>query len=129
MKGNACDQPFSEDFISDGYDDFETADDYLLNKPTPRARQLQRSRRPMSKNAYDDASYLDASITKREYLHHSNYDMKDQYDHDIDYDNDNEGETADTFVEMIDDDDNFIDEDDDHKHNVIKYRSSTQKLT
>jgi len=43
------------------------------------------------------------------------------------YENDNEGETADTFVEMIDDeDDNIID---DNENNIIKYRSSTHKLT
>ncbi|CAF1602535.1 unnamed protein product, partial [Adineta ricciae] len=111
----------------DGYDDFETADDYLMNKPTPRARQLQKARRTMSKNSYDDSSYLDGSITKREYLYNSNYDMKDQYDNDIDYKN--EMETGDTFVEMIDDEDNFLDDDEnDVKQNVIKYRSSTQKL-
>lgn len=120
------DQSFIGDVLADGYDDFETADDYLLNKPTPRARQWQRARRAASKNAYDEGGYLDGSMTKRDYLHHSNYDMKDQYDADMDYDNENEGETADTFVESIDDDDNF---DDDLKHSVIKYRSSTQKLT
>ncbi len=103
----------------DGYDDFETADDYLSNKPTPRTRQLQRARRRSSKNSYDDSS-----ITKKEYLNNSNYDMKEHYDDEIDYDN--EGETADTFVEMIDDEDNMID---DNENNIIKYRSSTQKLT
>ncbi|CAF0798444.1 unnamed protein product [Adineta steineri] len=116
----------------DGYDDFETADDFLLNKPTPRTRQLQKARRTLSKNIYDDSSYLDSSITKKEYLHNSNYDMKDHYDNEIDYDNENETETADTFVEMIDDEDNIIDEDDDDgggQNNIIKYRSSTQKLT
>jgi hypothetical protein len=49
--------------------------------------------------------------------------MKEHYDHEIEY----ETETADTFVEMIDDEDNMID--DDYGNNIIKYRSSTQKLT
>lgn len=48
--------------------------------------------------------------------------MKEHYDHEIEY----ETETADTFVEMIDDEDNIID---DNENNIIKYRSSTQKLT
>ena len=114
-------------FILDGYDDFETADDYLMNKPTPRARQLQKARRTMSRNSYDDSSHLDESIMKREYLYNSNYDMKDQYDNEMDYKT--EMETGDTFVEMIDDEDNFLDDDDNViKQNVIKYRSSTQKL-
>lgn len=51
--------------------------------------------------------------------------LKDQYNDDnIHYENDNENETADTFVEMIDDEeDNILD------GNIIKYRSSSQKLT
>jgi hypothetical protein len=49
--------------------------------------------------------------------------MKEQYDDDMYYEN--ETETADTFVEMIDDEDNMID---DNENNIIKYRSSTQKL-
>jgi hypothetical protein len=110
-------------FVLDGYDDFETADDFLTNKPTPRARQLQKSRRTLSKTSYDDSSYLETSVTKKEFLHNSNYDMKEQYDDDVYYENENE--TADTFVEMIDDEDNIIDDDD---NNIIKYRSSTQKL-
>ncbi len=105
----------------DGYDDFETADDFLSNKPTPRARQLQKSRRTLSKTSYDDSA-----ITKKEFLHNSNYGMKEHYDDEMDYENDNEAETADTFVEMIDDEDNIID---DNENNIIKYRSSTQKLT
>jgi len=109
--------------VLDGYDDFETADDFLLNKPTPRARQLQKARRTLSKNSYDDSSYLDSSVNKKEFLHNSNYDMKEHYDHEMEY----ETETADTFVEMIDDEDNIID--DDYGNNIIKYRSSTQKLT
>ncbi|CAF4524850.1 unnamed protein product [Rotaria sp. Silwood1] len=108
----------------DGYDDFETADDYISNKPTPRARQLQKNRRRSSKSSYDDSSYMDSSINKKEYLHNSNYDIKQQYDDDMYYEN--EAETADTFVEMIDDEDNIMDEND---FNIIKYRSSSQKLT
>ena len=54
--------------------------------------------------------------------------MKEHYDNDMEYDNENEMETADVFVEMIDDDeDNIID--DDYGNNIIKYRSSTHKLT
>jgi hypothetical protein len=87
-----------------------------LNKPTPRTRQLQRARRRSSR-----ISYNDSSIAKSEFSNNSSYDIKDHYDDDMDYDN--EGETADTFVEMIDD------EDDDNENNIIKYRSSTQKLT
>ncbi len=103
-------------FFLDGYDDFETADDFLSNKPTPRTRQLQKARRTLSRNSYDDSS-----ITKKEFLHNSNYDDE------MVYENDNEGETGDTFVEMIDDeDDNIID---DNENNIIKYRSSTHKLT
>jgi len=75
---------------------------------------------------YQKNSYDDSSITKKEFLHNSNYDMKERYDDDMEYDNDNEGETADTFVEMIDDEDNITD---DNENNIIKYRSSTQKLT
>jgi hypothetical protein len=48
--------------------------------------------------------------------------MKEHYDDEMEY----EGETADTFVETIDDEDNIID---DNENNIIKYRSSTQKLT
>ncbi|CAF1554472.1 unnamed protein product, partial [Adineta ricciae] len=126
---NAEQSPLIVKIERDGYDDFETADDYLMNKPTPRARQLQKARRTMSKNSYDDSSYLDESVAKREYLHNSNYDVKDQYDNEVEYENDNEMETGDTFVEMIDDEDNFLDDDDNGgKQNVIKYRSSTQKL-
>ena len=110
-------------FCLDGYDDFETADDFLSNKPTPRARQLQKTRRTSSKNSYDDSSYLDTSVTKKEFLNNSSYDAKEQYDDDMYYEN--ETETADTFVEMIDDEDNMID---DNENNIIKYRSSTQKL-
>ncbi len=87
-----------------------------MNKPTPRTRQLQRARRRSSR-----ISYNDSSIAKSEFSNNSSYDIKDHYDDDMDYDN--EGETADTFVEMIDD------EDDDNENNIIKYRSSTQKLT
>ena len=93
---------FSEFFFIDGYDDFETADDFLFNKPTPRARQLQKARRTLSKNSYNDSS-----LTKKEFLHNSNYDTKDQYDDEMEYE---ETETADTFVEMIDDEDNIIDD-------------------
>lgn len=106
-----------------GYDDFETADDYISNRPTPRARQLQKSRRRSSKTSYDDSSYLDSSINRKEVLNNTNYDIKEHYDDDFDYEN----ETADTFVEMIEDDqDNNMDDND---FNIIKYRSSTQKLT
>jgi hypothetical protein len=110
----------------DGYDNFETADDdLLLNKPTPRTRQLQKARRTLSKNSYDSSSYLDSSITKKDYLNNSNYDLKEQqYDDYIE--DDNEHETGDTFVENIDDDDSMMDED---KNLIFKYRSSTQKLT
>ncbi|CAF1565697.1 unnamed protein product [Rotaria magnacalcarata] len=101
----------------DGYDDFETADDYISNKRTPRACQLQKSRRRSSKTSYDDSSCLDSSVNKKEFLNNSNYDD----------DTNNENETADIFVEMIDDDqDNNID---DNNFNIIKYRSSTHKLT
>ena len=107
-------------FFLDGYDDFETADDFLSNKPTPRTRQFQRARRRYSKTSYDDSSMM-----KKEYLNNSTYDMKEHYDDEMDYDN--EGETADTFVQMIDDeDDQIIDE---SENQIIKYRSSTQKLT
>ncbi len=101
-------------FFLDGYDDFETADDFLSNKPTPRTRQLQKARRSLSKTSFDDSL-----IHKKEYLSNSS-----NYDDEMDYDN--EGETADTFVEMIDDEDNL---NDDNENNIIKYRSSTQKLT
>ena len=51
--------------------------------------------------------------------------MKEHYDDYIE-DDDYEYETADTFVENInDDDENFIDED--NANLVFKYRSSTQK--
>jgi hypothetical protein len=84
---------------------------------------LQKARQRLSKNSYDDSSYLDTSVTKKEFLHNSNYDMKEQYD---DYIED-ELETGDTFVENIDDDDdNGID---DEKNLVFKCRSSTQKST
>jgi hypothetical protein len=88
---------------------------------------LQKARRRLSKQSYDDSSYLDSSITKKEFLNNSNYDTKEQDDDDMEYENINEPETADTFVEMIDDDDDSIIDDD--KNNIIKYRSSTQKLT
>ncbi len=108
-------------FYIDGYDNFETADDFLSNKPTPRARQLQKARRTLSKTSYDDSS-----ITKKEFLHNSNYDMKGQYDDYIE--DDHEYETGDTYVENIDDDENLID-DDDGENLTFKYRSSTQKST
>lgn len=104
----------SRDLCSlDGYDDFETADDFLSNKPTPRTRQLQRARRRLSKNSYDDSLHM-----KKEYFNTSNEDEEMDYE--------NEDETADTFVQMIDDDDNLFDA---NENNVIKYRSSSQKLT
>ena len=97
-------------YILDGYDDFETADDFLSNKPTPRTRQLQRARRRLSKNSYDDS-----------------LNMKKEYSNDDDeMDYENEDETGDTFVQTIDDDDNFFDE---SENIIIKYRSSTHKLT
>ncbi len=111
----------SFELFLDGYDDFETADDLLSNKPTPRARQLQKARRTLTKHSYDNSS-----ISKKEFLHNSNYDMKEHYDDEMEYENDPEAETADTFVEMIDDEDNIIDDNENH---IIKYRSSTQKLT
>ncbi|CAF3408954.1 unnamed protein product [Rotaria socialis] len=102
----------------DGYDDFETADDYISNKRMPRTYQLQKSRRRLSKMSYDDSSCLDSPANKKEFLNNSNYD---------DADTNNENETADIFVEVIDDDqDNNID---DNNFNIIKYRSSTHKLT
>ena len=111
----------------DGYDDFETADDFLTNKPTPRTRQLQKARRTMSKNSYDDPSCLESFTEKKDLSHqNSSYEAKDHYDDEIDYDNDHELETADTFVEMIEDDDSMVDDD---RNTIIKYRSSTQKLT
>ena len=45
----------------------------------------------------------------------------------MNYDNEHEMETGDPLVEMIDDDDSFIDDDD--TQTIIKYRSSTHKLT
>jgi hypothetical protein len=114
-------------FYLDGYDNFETADDFLSNKPTPRTRQLQKARRTLSKNSYDNSYYPDSSVTKKEFLHNSNYDMKEQYD---DYlEDDHEYETGDTFVENIDDDDddNLIEDNDGNL--TFKYRSSTQKST
>jgi len=110
---NAEQSPLIVKIERDGYDNFETADDFLTNKPTPRTRQLQKARQK-----------YDSSITKKEYLHNSNYDMKESYD---DYmDDDHEYETGDTFVENIDDDDNIIDGD---ENLIFKYRSSTQKST
>jgi len=50
--------------------------------------------------------------------------MKEQYDDYID-DDDYEYETGDTFVENIDDEENFLD--DDNANLIFKYRSSTQK--
>lgn len=97
----------------DGYDDFETADDFLSNKPTPRSRQLQRVRRRLSKNSYDDSLNM-----KKEYFNTSNDDDEMDYE--------NEDETGDTFVQTIDDDDHLFDQ---SEHNIIKYRSSTHKLT
>ncbi|CAF4216739.1 unnamed protein product, partial [Rotaria magnacalcarata] len=85
---------FFKFLLLDGYDDFETADDYISNKRTPRVCQLQKSRRRSSKTSYDDSSYLDSSVNKKEFLNNSNYDD----------DTNNENETADIFVEMIDDD-------------------------
>lgn len=108
-------------FVADGYDDFETADDFLTNKPTPRTRQLQKARRTMSKNSYDDPSCLESFSEKKDFSH-----ANSSYDDDIDDDNDHELETADTFVEMIDDDDSMVD---DERSTIIKYRSSTQTLT
>jgi len=106
-------------FFVDGYDNFETADDFLSSKPTPRTRQLQKARRTLSKTSYDDLS-----VTKKEFLNNSNYDIKEQYD---DYlEDDQEYETGDTYVEHIDDDDNIIDDD---SNLIFKYRSSTQKST
>jgi hypothetical protein len=113
-------------FDIDGYDNFETADDFLSNKPTPRTRQLQKARRTFPKNSFDNSFSLDSSTTKKEFLHNSNYDMKEQYD---DYIDDQEYETGDTFVENIDDDNNLIDDDDDNENLTFKYRSSTQKST
>lgn len=104
-------------FYIDGYDNFETADDFLSNKPTPRVRQLQKARRTFSRNSYDDSS-----IAKKEFL---NYDMKEQYDGYLD--DEHEYETGDTFVENIaDDDDDVIDDD---PNLIFKCRSTTQKLT
>ncbi len=104
-------------FYLDGYDNFETADDFLANRPTPRTRQLQKARRGLSKNSIDHSF-----TSKKDY---SNVDMKERYDDYIE-DDDYEYETADTFVENInDDDENFIDED--NANLVFKYRSSTQK--
>lgn len=105
--------------FSGSYDDFETADDLLTTKATPRARQLQQIHSGYSKHSFDD------SITTKKESHHSNYHLKEQYDDEMDYENDQEIETADTLVEMVDDDDSFVDED---QSSVIKYRSSTQKL-
>lgn len=62
--------------------------------------------------------------TKKDYYNSSNYDMKDQYDEY--FDDEQEYETADTFVENIDDND---DGDDDNENFTFKYRSSTQKST
>jgi hypothetical protein len=104
-------------FHIDGYDNFETADDFLSNKPTPRTRQLQKARRRrLSKNSADHSF-----SPKKDY---SNVDMKEQYDDYID-DDDYEYETGDTFVENIDDEENFLD--DDNANLIFKYRSSTQK--
>lgn len=112
-------------FCIDGYDNFETADDFLSNKPTPHTRQLQKARRTPSKNSLDNSFYLDASITKKELYQNSSYDMKEQYDDDMDVDHENEA--GDIFVEDIaDDDDNLINEND---NLVFKYRSSTRKST
>jgi len=113
-------------FDIDGYDNFETADDFLSNKPTPRTRQLQKARRTFPKNSFDNSFSLDSSSTKKEFLHNSNYDMKEQYDYYIE--DNQEYETGDTFVENIDDDNYLIDDDDD-KNLIFKYRSSTQKST
>lgn len=105
--------------LSDGYDDFETADDFLANKPTPRARQLQKARRTPSKHSFDDSSaYLDARKDLGPASH----------DDEMNYDNEHEMETGDPLVEMIDDDDDSFIDDDDTK-TIIKYRSSTHKLT
>jgi hypothetical protein len=41
-------------FYTDGYDNFETADDFLSSKPTPGTRQLKKARRTLSNNSYDD---------------------------------------------------------------------------
>ncbi|CAF0782096.1 unnamed protein product [Rotaria sordida] len=124
---NAEQSPLIVKIERDGYDNFETADDLLSNKPTPRTRQLQKTRRTLSKNSFDNSYYLDSSITKKEFLHNSNYDMKEHYDDDIEIDH--EQETGDTFVENIadDDDDNIINNDDENM--IFKYRSSSQKLT
>ncbi|CAF3326481.1 unnamed protein product [Rotaria socialis] len=121
---NAEQSPLIVKIERDGTDDFENADDYITNKPTPRTRQLQKARRTLSKTSFDNSSYADSSTRKKEYLQNSNYDMKEHYDDDMEVDP--EHETGDTFVENIaDDDDNINDED----NLVIKYRSSTQKLT
>jgi hypothetical protein len=105
-------------FHLDGYDNFETADDFLSTKPTSRTRQLQKSRRRLSKNS------IDHSLNPKKV--YSNVDMKEQYDDYIE-DDDYEYETGDTFVENIVDDENFIDDDDDNANLIFKYRSSTQK--
>ncbi len=104
-------------FFVDGYDNFETADDFLSSKPTPRTRQLQKARRTLLKTSYDDLS-----VTKKEFLNNSNYDIKEQYDDDLE--DDQEYETGDTYVEHIADDDNIIDDD---SNLIFKYRSSTHK--
>lgn len=117
---NADQSPLIVKLERDGYDNFETADDYLTNKPTPRTRQWQRARRNMSKTSFDDSL-----TTKKDYYHSTNYDMKDQYD---DYfDDEQEFETADTYVENIDDNDDGGD--DENENFTFKYRSSTQKST
>ena len=63
-------------------------------------------------------------MAKKEMFHQSHYHMKEQYDDEFVYDNDPETEAGDTFVEMVDDDDSFMDDD---RAGIIKYRSSTQK--
>jgi hypothetical protein len=68
-------------FYIDGYDNFETADDFLSSKPTPRTRPLREARRTLSKNSYDDSS-----VTKTEFLNNSNYDIKEQYNDYLDDD-------------------------------------------
>ena len=78
-----------------------------MNKPTPRARQLQKARR-----TYSNDSNLSS---KREHYHDEDL-FDDPTDHDM-------GETGDTFVELIADDDNLFD--DDQTNPIIKYRSST----
>ncbi len=105
-------------FNLDGYDNFETADDFLSNKPISHNRQLQKSHRRLSKKT----SFDHITNIKKDF---SNDDIKEQYDDYIEDDDDHEYETADIFVENIDDDENFID--DDNANFIFKYRSSTQK--